>query len=367
MSACVLIAGGGTGGHLFPGVAVAKVLAGLRPDMRLAFVGAGKALESEVLKNAGFTLEPLKVRAFVGSGLLGRLRSLGALPGALWAARRLLKRYKPQLVLAVGGYAAFPLGLAAYLSKVPLAVQEQNAVPGLTNRILGKLARVVFTSFAAAGEYFSGDKIHLAGNPVRPELIRQAEESAANREDAQDRFNVLILGGSQGAHSLNQAVAQALPLLDDRRGKLFFTHQTGVKDENEVKDAYKQHGFQARVKDFFPEVGTLYGRAHLIVCRAGAGTLSEVLAAGRAAVCVPYPYAAGDHQTKNAQALAAEGAARLIADHDLNGPKAAAVIREMMDDQGPREEMERKALKLARPRAAEEIAEACLRLIKEAA
>lgn len=367
MSACVLIAGGGTGGHLFPGVAVASALKGLRPQMTLAFVSAGKALESEVLKSAGFTLEALKVRAFVGSGLMGRLRSLWALPGALWAARRLLKRYRPDLVLAVGGYAAFPLGLAAYLCGVPLAVQEQNAMPGLTNRMLGKLARMVFISFAAAEDHFAKHKVVLAGNPVRPELIIQAEEAAPSREDATKRFNVLILGGSQGAHSLNQAMCQALPLLADRRDKLHFMHQTGIKEEERVKDAYQQHGFEAQVKAFFPGMGLLYGRAHLIVCRAGAGTLSEAMAAGRAVVCVPYPYAAGDHQTKNAQALVAQGAARLIADHELDGPKAAGIIREMMDNPGLLREMEQKALRLARPRAAEEIAEACLGLIKEAA
>jgi len=367
MSACLLIAGGGTGGHLFPGVAVAKALVGLKPDLRVAFVSAGKALESEVLQQAGFPLEALKVRAFVRAGILGRLRSLAALPGALLAARMLLRRYRPGLVLAVGGYAAFPLGLAAYLSGVPLAVQEQNAVPGLTNRLLGKLARTAFISFAAAEASFPKGKAWLTGNPVRLELIEQARQAGLSREDPAARFNVLVLGGSQGAHTLNQALCEALPRLQDRKDRLFFQHQTGLREEENVQAAYRAENFAAEVKAFFPDMGAAYGRAHLVICRAGAGTLSEVLATGRAAVCVPYPYAAGDHQTANARALADQGAAQLAADAEFTGEKAAAVIRQMMDRDELRQDMEAKALTLALPRAAQDIAQRCLTLMPEAA
>ena len=367
MSASLLIAGGGTGGHLFPGLAVASALRQLRPDLRLAFVSAGRALESRELARAGLPLERLRVRALRGAGWLGRLRALAAVLPAVWQARGLVRRYRPGLVLAVGGYACFPLGLAAFLGRVPLAVQEQNAVPGLSNRLLSHLARVVFISFPAAERSFPRGKARLTGNPVRPELLERLAQCAPERTPAQECFTVLVLGGSQGAHSLNQALMQALPELARRRERLRFFHQTGPADQAQVEAAYRRAGFQARVEAFFSDMGRLYALAHLVICRAGAGTLTEVLAAGRAAVCVPYPFAAGDHQTANAQALVEAGAARLVPDRELDGPRVAALIAEFMDNPEHRRGLEKAAAALARPRAARDIAQACLQLMKEAA
>ncbi len=367
MKRAVLIAGGGTGGHLFPGLAVAAALRELEPGLGLAFVSAGKALESRVLREAGYPLEAIRVRALRGRGPWERLKSLAALPRALGTALGIIRRYRPGLVLAVGGYAAFPLGVAAWLRGVPLAVQEQNAVPGLTNRALARLARVVFTSFPGAEQGLPSRKVRLLGNPVRPELIQQARQEAARRPEPSRRFQVLVVGGSQGASRLNQGVCQALPLLRQRRERLEFTHQTGAKEEDQVRSAYAAEGFQARVGAFFADMGRAYGRAHLVICRAGAGTLTEVLAAGRAAVCVPYPFAAGDHQTANARSLVAAGAARLIPDAEFDGQRAAGVIAEFMDRPEMRAEMEAKALSLARPQAARDIARQCLALMREAA
>ena len=367
MSASLLIAGGGTGGHLFPGLAVASALDRLRPGLTVAFVSAGRALESRELARAGLPLERLRVRALRGTGWSGRLRALAALWPALWQARGIIARYRPGLVLAVGGYACFPLGLAAFLCRVPLAVQEQNAVPGLSNRLLSHLARVVFISFPAVEGRFPRGKTRLTGNPVRPRLLEELAQWAPQRSPATEGFTVLVLGGSQGAHSLNQALVQALPLLAPRRERLRFFHQTGERDQARVEEAYRRAGFQARVGAFFPDMGRLYALAHLVICRAGAGTLTEVLAAGRAAVCVPYPFAAGDHQTENARALVEAGAARLVPDRELDGPRAAALITEFMDHPGRREEMEEAAAALARPRAAADIARACLQLMEEAA
>ncbi len=367
MSASLLIAGGGTGGHLFPGLAVASALAGLRPDLTVAFVSAGRALESRELARAGLPLERLRVRALRGSGWLGRLRALAAVPPALWQARGLIRRYRPGLVLAVGGYACFPLGLAAFLSRVPLAVQEQNAVPGLSNRLLSHLARVVFTAFPGAQNHLPRGKARFTGNPVRPQLLERLDQCAPRRSPAGECFTVLVLGGSQGAHSLNQALMEALPLLAGRRRGLRFFHQTGENDQARVQAAYRQAGFRARVQAFFSDMGRLYALAHLVICRAGAGTLTEVLAAGRAAVCVPYPFAAGDHQTENAKALVRAGAARLVPDREMDGARAAALIAEFMDHPRRRRRLEQAAAALARPQAARDIARACLQLMEEAA
>lgn len=367
MKRSILIAGGGTGGHLFPGLAVAAALRELDPSLSLAFVNTGKALESKVLQEAGYALEAIHVLALRGRGLWGRLRSLAALPGAVWSALKIIRRHQPGLVLAVGGYAAFPLGLAAWLKGVPLAVQEQNAVPGLTNQTLSRLARVVFISFPGAEANLPASKVRLKGNPVRLELIQRAHEEGAKRGEAAESFHVLIVGGSQGAHSLNQGMKEALPLLAERLPRLSFTHQTGAKEEADLRQAYAQAGARAEVAAFFTDMGQAYGRAHLIICRAGAGTLTEVLAAGRAAVCVPYPFAAGDHQTANARSLVEAGVALLVPDAEFNGQRAAGIITQFMDQPEKLRQMEKKALQLARPQAAQDIARECLDLMKEAA
>ncbi len=365
MSALVLIAGGGTGGHLFPGLAVAGELRRARPGLALAFVNAGRPLESRVLAQAGFAQEVLPAKAFRGKGLFSRLAALAVVPGAVLRAMGLIRRRRPGLVLAVGGYAALPLGLAAWLCRVPLAVQEQNALPGLTNRVLGKVAARAFVAFAAASQHFPPGKSEFTGNPVRPELLAQAAQ--ATREDPDRRFTVLVLGGSQGARSLNKAVTGALELLAPRKARMFFIHQTGEADADWVRQAYAQAGFAAEVAPFFEQVGVCYGRAHLVVCRSGAGTVTEGLATGRAMVCVPYPFAAGDHQRMNAEALVEGGAARLILDAELTPQAAASVIAELMDHAERREALEAGALRMARPQAAGDIAARCLELMKEAA
>lgn len=367
MRRSILIAGGGTGGHLFPGLAVAGALREMEPSLTLVFVNTGKALESSVLQEAGYALEAIHVLALRGRGLWGRLRSLAALPGAVWSALKIIRRHQPRLVLAVGGYAAFPLGLAAWLMRVPLAVQEQNAVPGLTNQALSRLARVVFTSFPGAQDRLPAGKVRLKGNPVRLELLEQAREEGHSREAAAEVFNILIVGGSQGAHSLNQGMKDALPLLAERLGQLRITHQTGAKEDETMRAAYDEAGVQTEVAAFFSDMGKAYGRAHLVICRAGAGTLTEVLAAGRAAVCVPYPFAAGDHQTANARSLVEAGAAVLVPDDEFNGQRAARIISEFMDHPEKLLQMEANALQMARPHAAQDIARDCLALMKEAA
>ncbi|MFH1059726.1 MAG: undecaprenyldiphospho-muramoylpentapeptide beta-N-acetylglucosaminyltransferase [Pseudomonadota bacterium] len=367
MAAAVLIAGGGTGGHLFPGVAVAQALRALRPDLALTFVSTGKALESRVLAEAGFNLEPIPARALRGRGLMERARALMGLPLACLAAARLIRRLRPALVLAVGGYAAFPLGVMARLMGVPLAVQEQNALPGLTNRVLARLARRVFISFPEARAHFPAAKCELAGNPVRADLIAQAQAAAATRPDPAAEFRVLVLGGSQGAHSLNLALIAALTHLAGRRQRMFFVHQTGAADQATVASAYAGHGFRAEVQAFFGDMGRLYGQAHLVICRAGAGTLTELAACGRGAVCAPYPHAAGDHQTLNARSRVAAGAAILVPDAELSGERVAGLIAGLMDEPARLAAMEAAARAQGRPQAARDIARQCLSLMREAA
>ena len=363
MSLTMLIAGGGTGGHLFPAVAVARTLRKMRPDMELAFVGAGKALESRTLLQEGFKLEVLKVTSFRGKGLMGRLRSLASMPLAVLQARGLIKRYQPAAVLAVGGYAAVPLGLAARLCRLPLAVQEQNTVPGLTNRFLSKRAAVVFTAFPEAAQYFPTIRVECTGNPVRPELIRRAKECQAERGPVEETLRVLVLGGSQGARSLNRALTEALPQLEELGSRIFIRHQSGPNDLSWVEKAYEKSSVPSEVSGFIDDMGAEYARAHLVICRAGAGTITELMCVGRAAVCVPYPYAADDHQTKNAASLVKAGGAKLIPDAELDAAGVVRVIKHYLAEPGQLEQMERAAAALARPEAAEDIARGCLRLM----
>ncbi len=363
----VLIAGGGTGGHLFPGLAVAGELKRLAPGLAVTMVGAGRALEERVFARAGFPAESLGARPLAGQGTLGRLKALATLPGTIVAALGLLRRHRAKLVLAVGGYAAFPLGLAAWLQRVPLMVQEQNAAPGLTNRALGRLARVVFTSFPGGERHFAARKVRLTGNPVRPELLAHAAGAAAARPAPGERCHLLVAGGSQGAHRLNRALLEALPGIAPWRERLFITHQTGPADQAEVERAYRDRGFSARVAAFFDEMGEPYGQAHLVLCRAGAGTLSELCAVGRAAILVPYPHAAGDHQALNARALVEAGAARLVKDAELTGERTAALLNELLADPAGLTAMEERALALSRPLAATAIAQALLDAIEERA
>jgi UDP-N-acetylglucosamine--N-acetylmuramyl-(pentapeptide) pyrophosphoryl-undecaprenol N-acetylglucosamine transferase len=327
-------------------------------------VGAGKELEQSILADQGYEMESIKAKAFRGQGVLGRFLSLAGLPGTLLEAKRLLEQYNPDMVLAVGGYAAFALGLASRIWGTPLAVQEQNALPGLTNRVLGKLAKMVFISFKEAQDYFPKGKCRLLGNPVRLDLLADGEEAAAQRPNTTNVFNVLVLGGSQGAQSINQALVQSLDELAPYKERLVFVHQTGRAQEAVVARAYEDKGYKAKVAGFFQNMGELYGRAHLVICRAGAGTLTELACLGRPSICVPYPHAAGDHQTKNAESMVRAGAARMIADSELSGPKVAGIIMEMIDNPQGLDEMARRAQELARPDAAMNIAGDCLELMK---
>ena len=363
----VAIAGGGTGGHLFPALAVAGELRRLRPDMPISFVGAGRPLEKRVIEQAGFTARSIKVKPLAGQGVAARLKSLAVLPGAVLSARRLLKELKPKLVLAVGGYAAFPLGLAAKLSGLPLAVQDQNAAPGMTNKHLGRFAGKVFISYEAAEKYFPKGRCELTGNPVRTELLDEARKWAEKRSDPAVRFSLLILGGSQGARSINRAMPEALEYLKDVKDRIFITHQSGERDEAETKAAYADSNVPHRVTAFIENMGKAYAEAHLVICRSGAGTVTELCAVGRAAVLVPYPFAAGDHQTLNAAAMVDSGAGILLPDKQLSGGSLAKLIKDFMQNPDGPAWMEAKALELGRPGAAEKIAGRCLEMMGEAA
>jgi UDP-N-acetylglucosamine--N-acetylmuramyl-(pentapeptide) pyrophosphoryl-undecaprenol N-acetylglucosamine transferase len=351
----MLIAGGGTGGHLFPGIALAEELR--RRDVEVVFVGTARGLEARILPRDGWPLELIQVAGLRGGGLSGALRGMARLPRSLGQCLRLLRRHRPALVIGVGGYAAGPMGLAAWLTRKPLVILEQNSVPGMTNRILGRLSRRVYLTFPESARFFPKKRARLTGNPVRLRLCPQAGHARPDHP-----FTLFVFGGSQGARALNQVMAEVLPLLTELRAELHVIHQTGAAMIAEVEARYREHGFSAEVHAFIDDMAAMYERAHLCLSRAGATTLAELALCGRASVLVPYPYAADNHQERNARALVMAGAAILLREREMTAPALAALLRELTQDRARLVRMEEAALKLARPAAGSEIAEECLAL-----
>jgi UDP-N-acetylglucosamine--N-acetylmuramyl-(pentapeptide) pyrophosphoryl-undecaprenol N-acetylglucosamine transferase len=349
----VIIAGGGTGGHLFPGLAVADALGRRRPS-RIVFVGSSRGIETRVVAKRGYSLRTLPVRALRGQGLFGIANSAMRLPASLFSAWRLLGEIRPHLLIGVGGYASGPVVVAGWLRRVPTVLLEQNAHPGLTNRVLARFADRICVSFSESLEDFPHGRTVQTGNPVRP----PAEVTTARREG----FSVLIFGGSAGAHRLNEIGVEAMTLLE--RGGLHIVHQTGEADFEAVRERYQGLEIEADVRPFIDDMAGAYAAADVVVCRAGATTLAELTALGKPALLVPYPYAADDHQRKNAESLVAQGAAIMILDRELSATSLAAAIAGLRAEPDRLAAMARAARSLGRPDATERVVEVCFELLQ---
>lgn len=347
----MLIAGGGTGGHLYPGIALARELQRRDASATVSFVGTAAGIEARVVPREGFPLDVIRVAGLKGKSPLALARGLGLLPLSAIDAWRVLSRRRPSVVVGVGGYAAGPVLALAALRRVPTLLLEQNALPGLTNRLLAPMVRAAAVNFEEALRFFPRTGF-VAGNPVRPEFFGAVDEASDER-----RVRVLIFGGSQGAHAINMALAAAVPHLVAAGDALVITHQTGERDLASVKDAYAQAGVSARVEPFLYEMDREMKAADVVVARAGATTLSELAAAGRPAVLVPLPTATDDHQRRNAEAFARAGAAVVLDQRTLTGEAMAAVVLGLARDAGRRHEMSARARALARPDAAALIAD----------
>jgi UDP-N-acetylglucosamine--N-acetylmuramyl-(pentapeptide) pyrophosphoryl-undecaprenol N-acetylglucosamine transferase len=358
----ILIAGGGTGGHLFPALAVAEAFKERDRSNQVVFVGSRRGLESKFVAREGYELKTIDAGALKGKGLVEKLKSLMAIPSGLWQSWTLLRSFRPELVLGVGGYASGPVVLAAWAAGYKTAIHEQNSFAGLSNRILGRFVDRVFISFEDSAAHFPRPKTVLTGNPVRNRL-RQG--SAASLRGEKKEFTLFIFGGSQGAHRLNQAMEEGLPDLKGLTGKMGIIHQTGDLDYEYVRGYYEREGVAAEVHRFIHDMDRAYAAADLILCRAGATTLFELMAVGKAAILVPYPHAANDHQTLNAKALVEAGAAFLVADGDLSGQVLSRMVRELKDDPERLKKMGERAAVLAQPRAAEKIVDLCYSMVKD--
>ena len=354
----IIIAGGGTGGHLFPGISIAEAFKVREARNEVLFVGARKGIEEVLIPKTGHPLRTISASGVRGKPLTGKLVSLWRVPLGIASSIRIIKDFKPNLVIGVGGYASGPVVLAAFLMGIKRAIQEQNAIPGSTNRLLGKLANAIFISFEQSRSYFPARKTMLTGNPVRRDFLQGLEDRRNG-----DQFNIFIFGGSQGAHRINEKVVEALDWLDGIRDRLRITHQTGGNDLDFVSRNYRRRGFRASVRTFIDDMAACYRNAHLVICRSGATTVSELTVSRRASLLIPYPHAIGDHQTLNAKALVKAGAARMISDSDLTGRRLADTILHLYGHRDEISAMEKGAGGLAQPNAADLIVDWCYKLV----
>ena len=352
MSAPVIILAGGTGGHIYPGLAVAQALR--ERGVPVLWIGARDRMETKLVPAQGFPIETIDIAGLRGKGALALIGAPLRLLRAVWQARAILRRAKPRAVISFGGFAAGPGGLAAWLAGLPLLVHEQNSRPGVTNRVLSRLARRVLEGFP--GSFPMKVAVQSVGNPVRPEIAALAPPEARLAERA-GALRVLVLGGSQGARALNRGVPVALAA---QQVALDVLHQCGEAQVQAATDAYAQAGVSARIVPFIADMAEVYGWADVVVCRAGALTLAEVCAAGLAGVLVPLPTAADDHQTFNAEHLVTHGAAVRVAEGEGFQQRLAQAIAALAEDPALRLSRAVAARALSKPEAAREVAEAIL-------
>jgi len=347
MAMRVLIAAGGTGGHIYPGIAVAKEIMRRDAKSQVRFVGTARGLEKRLVPEAGFELSLIESAGLKNVGLGGKLKGMWLLPKSFLAARRLIKEFRPDVVVGAGGYVSGPVLLMASRMRVATLVMDSNALPGFTNRVLARFVDRAAVTFEEALPYFRGKGI-VTGNPVRREFF----DIPPKPRDA-TRFSVLIFGGSQGARGINLAMVAALRSLEDYRDRLRITHQTGELDYETVRAGYEEAGWRdADVRRYISDMVSEFAGADLIVSRAGATTCAELSAAGKAAIMVPLPTAADDHQRKNAEALQTAGAARMILQKDLTGELLAQEIAVLLQTPERVTEMEAASRRLARGDAA---------------
>ena len=348
----ILIAGGGTGGHLFPGLALADAL--VARGGSVTFVGTAAGIEARAVPAAGYPLRLLPGRQLRGGGLARAVAGLASAAGGTLCALALLGELRPGLVVGVGGYASVAVVFAAWLRRIPTVLLEQNVVPGAATRVLARLARRICVGFAESMAYLPRTRAVHTGNPVRADLLRPRPPRA--------RPGLLVFGGSAGAHRLNQAMLDALGHLGPTLAALDLTHQTGEADLDMVRAAYAARGLTAHIEPFIRDMGAAYAAADVVVARAGATTCAELTAVGLPAILVPYPYAADDHQRRNAEVLVRAGAADMILDAELDGARLATTLRALLEDAASRAAMAARARTLGRPDAAERVADECLQL-----
>lgn len=341
---------------MFPGVALAEEVKARDASAEVLFVGTARGIEARVLPGLGWPLCLIDASGLKTVGLRGALFGLLRLPRALWQSGRILLLHRPDVVIGVGGYASGPVVLCAWLLGIPTAVLEQNSVPGLANKILGRLVRKVFLAFDEARSFFAPHKIVLSGNPIRQKLLARLLGPAPG-DSGEGGRHVFCFGGSLGARAVNTIMADAMTELWRQGFLVTLVHQTGKDDHAAMVERYRAAGVPAEVHEFISDMAAEYHRAHLVVARAGATTVAELTALGRPAILIPYPFAADNHQEVNADALGEAGGALVFRQADLDGPQLAQALRTLLEDPDRLKRMQSAMKSLGRPRAAGTIAD----------
>ncbi len=355
----ILIAAGGTGGHIYPGIAIAKEILARDPASEVLFVGTARGLEKRLVPDNGFQLALINSAGLKNVGAVGKLKGMIVLPRSFWEARKIIKEFGPDVVVGAGGYVSGPVVMTAHLMKIPTLIMDSNALPGFTNRSLARFVDKAALTFEAARPFF-GDKGIVTGNPVRMEFFDVSESQPSTP------VNLLIFGGSQGARAINNAMIQALPFLVDKKDGLKITHQTGDAQFEVIKTAYIEKGWEnAQVVPYISNMVDEFEAADLIISRAGATTCAEVAAAGRASIMIPLPSAADDHQRKNAEAMAAQGAGRMILQSELTGESLAHEIKDLIGSPEKLSAIGKAAKEMARPDAAAATVDLIESLVKD--
>ena len=363
----LLIAGGGTGGHLFPGMAVAEEFLARDSANLVLFVGTERGIEARAVPAAGYKLVLISAAGVRGKGPFSQLKAAAMMLYGYAQSRRVLKEFRPDFVLGVGGYASLPMVLAARGMQVPCFIHEQNAIPGMTNKLLARFATQVFITLEESAKFFPQDSILVTGNPLRRQILDMVATPSpiASQDDDGRPFRIFVFGGSQGAHAINMAMIAALPHLAGLSSRLEICHQTGERDCSVVRDAYNGNTIPATVHPFITDMASEYRKADLIICRAGATTIAEATACGKACLFIPFPHAVDDHQRRNAEALLKKQACFMLLEHELTGEHLADVIRDVMNDPELLKETGKQAFGVARLDAAQIIVDKMVKAQKE--
>jgi len=363
----VLIAGGGTGGHLFPGLAVADEFRRRDEKTEVIFVGTEYGIEARVIPREGYPIRFLRAEGLVGVTLMKKIGAITKMFSGITDSYRIIKILRPDIVIGVGGYASGAPLFTACLMSIPTMILEQNSVPGLTNKILGRFVRGVCITYQESISYFPKARTYLTGNPVRMQVLKGSVESAY-RLFSLDKslFTIFIFGGSAGARSINMAMVDALNYLHDLRERIQFLHQTGTKDYEYVRESYRKTGFRGIIAPFIYQMGEAYALADIVISRAGATTLAELTALGKPAILIPYPFAAGQHQELNARKLVEMGAAKMIYNSELKGESLAENIRALFENETMRKDMQRISRSVGRPDACAKVVDIALSYMKHA-
>jgi UDP-N-acetylglucosamine--N-acetylmuramyl-(pentapeptide) pyrophosphoryl-undecaprenol N-acetylglucosamine transferase len=361
----LLLTGGGTGGHLFPAVATAQEFRKQMPDTEVLFVGTKRKVDTKSLGAYGFASESIVCHGLKGKSPLELFKAVAVLPVSYFQALLLIRRFKPDIVFGVGGYVTGPVVAAGKTLGIPVVIHEQNSVPGLANRKLGGIADRICLSLPGSGVHFPAEKILYTGNPVRNKILELADKPQSPKT-GQTLRTLLILGGSQGAQAVNSLITEALCSFSDAElQQIRVIHQTGDRDEELVKSAYRKRGIDAEVAGFFTQMHEVYEKADLLISRAGATTLSEIAVLGKPAILIPYPYAADNHQEKNGQYYVSGGGAVQFSQKELTAKHLGETILGLMNNEKKLETMGAAMKRLAFPDAAERIVACCLEEIEK--